>query len=323
MKTLERFGSLGNWDAPASMKSFEDVDFTPNDKWQEAESLSRKDPLISILGVVQAFLMASLIASLWLASKSANSLHFFLVSVFLMYLCMLFVYAVIASRADDLVTARRSGFHTLFRAARAFLWQWPFFFQFRFSVAAFLWAVMPLRIHATLVEWEHKNESLMLMGRFWHYGLTFCGAVRFAPGDRPLNELSKLAVNRRTDLFDCAFNPKSYFILGASVFLAIVSIIIVKLFFDDRGIVAYSPIAIFLTGIVIYKMKSLRSEITGMVWFPMLYRRMQTNPEENEPELPPLGDDKANLRINMFLRAATQMLVTPLMWVLIYWAAGR
>ena len=301
------------------MKSFEDVDFTPSDKWQEAESLSRKDPLIAALGFVQVFLMVSLIASLWLLR---NENHFFF-AVLLIYLCVLFIYAVIASRADDLVTARRSGFHTMFRAARAFLWQWPFFIQFRFSVAAFLWAVMPIRLHATFMDWEHKNESLILMGRFWHYGLTFCGACRFASGVSPLNELSKLSVNRRTDLFDCAFSPKSYLILGIYTVLAIVSVILAKLFFDDRSIVAYSPIAIFLTGIVIYKMKSLRSEITGMVWFPMLYRRMQTNPEENEPELPPLGNDKADLRISMFLRASTQMLVTPLVWFLIYLAAVR
>lgn len=301
------------------MKSFEDVDFSHDNKWQEAESLSRKDPLIVILGFVQVFLMASLIASFWLLR---NEKHFFF-AVFLIHLCVLFVYAVIASRADDLVTARRSGFHTALRAARAFLWQWPFFVQFRFSVAAFLWAVMPIRLHATLVEWEHKNESLVLMGRFWHYGLTFCGASRFASGVSPLNELSKLSVNRRTDLFDCAFNPKNYLILGGAVAFALASAIVVKLFFDDRGIVAYAPIAIFLTGVVIYKMKSLRSEITGMVWFPMLYRRMQTNPEENEPELPPLGNDKADLRISMFLRASMQMLVTPLIWGLIYWATVR
>lgn len=319
MNTLERFGSLGNWDAPARMKSFEDIDFSRDDKWKEAEALSHKDPLIAILGFLQAILMASLIATFWLLR---NEKHFFF-AVFLIHLCVLFVYAVIASRADDLVTARRSGFHTAFRAARAFLWQWPFFIQFRFSVAAFLWTVMPIRLHATLVELRSNNESLILIGRFWHYGLTFCGACRFAQGDRPFDELSKLAANRRTDLFDCALNPKDYYILAAAGVIALVVAIISKFVFDDRGIFGYAPLAVLLTGIAIYKMASLRSNITGMIWLPLLYRRMQAHSDENEPELPPLGEDRADLRLEMFLRALPQMLVTPLMWLLVYWAAVR
>lgn len=315
MNALERFGSLGNWDAPARMRSFDDVDFSPDDKWLEAESLSRRDPVIATLGAVQVFLIASLIASLWLLYGSGKRLIFVALSL---YILTLFVYAAIAARADDIATSRPSGLHTVYRSVRAFLWQWPFFVQLRSTAAAYLWPVMPMRLHATLIDWGGRNESLMLLGRFWHYGFVFCGACQFNKGDRPFNELSKLAVNRRSDLFDLALNPKDYYILAGAAAAAIIAALISKFVFDDRGDIKYVPVTIFLAAMAVYKISSLRSNITGMVWFPLLYRRMLDHPEENEPELPQLDRNKSHIRFDMFFRAIPQMLITPVGWYLIY-----
>lgn len=314
LNALERFGSLGNWDAPARMRSFDDMDFSPDDKWREAESLSRKDTVIASLGVAQLFLMVSLIATLWLSRGEKHLLPV----AFSLYLLVLFVYATIAARADDLVTSRRSGLHTAYRSVRAFLWQWPFFIQLRLSVAAFLWPVMPIRLHTTLIEWAHKNESLIPLGRFWHYGLVFCGACQFNKGDRPFNELSKLAVNRRSDLFDLALNPKDYYIIVGIAVAVIASVFVSERVFNDREDVIYSMALVVFTGFAVYKIPSLRSDITGMVWFPMLYRRMLEHPEENEPELPQLDKKQARIRFDMFYRALPQMMITPIGWYLIY-----
>ncbi|OZA25660.1 MAG: hypothetical protein B7X91_11380 [Hydrogenophilales bacterium 17-64-11] len=74
-----------------------------------------------------------------------------------------------------------------------------------------------------------------------------------------------------------------------------------------------SAISLVLTslflGILAYEMKSLRHEITGTVWFPMLYRRMQAHPEENEPELPPIagGVDRVGLRSGRFLKCLLEL----------------
>lgn len=292
MDAWDRFGSVYNWEAPRRFNRFFDIDFSTENKWKAAEASIRADWLLSLLTktAAVAYALMCLLVCLFIvhATRIGESLlegikHPLLLVVGTLFVINL-IWAIVAVRADDLCRNVNDVPRALWRGFLGAFALTPFCVMPSWAVSAILLPVMPLRLFAAIGVARYQ-DSLLLHGQFWRYGLAMAGAV-YSRGGNGIEALARVATARRTDAFDIAAEVEKYRAIVMMIPILIVALLL-SVVFDLRKETTMALTLIPFVALATYD--SWRYSAIGMTWFPFLLRETEINPERNEPELPAIS----------------------------------